>query len=287
MQERDSSFLQPKSLRYALFDKSFLKENLDYTDSNGERYSQILSDNDFHDGESPLLRSQLTYEPSNSDTSGTFIGQVEGCLPDTLKTWKVRPMTIRKKLHKYLTDAIICDDLSMEVIGEFLEVYVEGMDDVGCIFVDINKQEGTLTATLSFPSALSESEDTRYYDTALASELWLMLHDFIINIEEALGANKDLGQAAYNAYAVQTLDIGRDPVPELDRLGQRLLFFLNVMESAAPKLGKIDYTTINKKVQNFSDEEVDSVIKCALRMVADNGVLTDDLFQHAIDLVHA
>ncbi len=275
-------YIDDRSLtfRYSLFGPDDLESNLDYLDSNGDRYPQNLYSIDFSNFDLPrMLSSSLEYIPERTGYGlpfDTFQGMVV-CETPTIGTRRLtRSPQIQSLLRRYLQDNLARTNMTVQHIDGHVSILDRDRSSHATMYSEM-LPSCTLRLEMIVPTDYHHSLDDRYDDAIFASELWILLHDFATNLDALANApSRVLGKIAYRESSLaQNLHIGIDRCTDVNRAGLMLLSEMDVLLTIAPEKGSIllgddcDILALQKTTEDFGDKDLQQIIRRALTLVLD------------------
>lgn len=281
------------SFRYTLFPEEDTLYNLDYLDSNNERHPQELAALDFESSNVPLLvSSTFCYFPAHTGYRhgfDTFHGQVVSELPRVGKS--IRPSHLRHLLSRKLTDhlAPICETKHENGYISLWNRATKNWEAGAYLEID---DQHLLRTEIIIPSDESLSEEHRHDDARFASELWVLLHDFAVNLPVDLkGSASALGRVAFRRQeARQTLHIGIDRFSDACRLGMELITQLTYVADLLPGetfelSDDLSILEWDQQLANADDSTVRAICLRATTLArANNNVLNHHIFTLSADM---
>lgn len=248
----------PGMFRYTLFDVCDTEHNLDYVDSNGDRYEQILSRVQFTSDR--LTSSTLTYCPdSRSDLySDTLVSTIHVPIKNTATQNHLSPQVAIHALRDFLVPELgdfryELDEDHCTIIADNdakmppLRFYISDSDFAGYISVQFE-----LDCNPKLP------QERRYADIRYGAHIHAMLHDFAYHLPVL--TNSSIERAAFAIPEHEkTLEIGIERSADLSRFGMALLTALVELENLqssrpAPKItADINYKDYEKRTKALSD----------------------------------
>ncbi len=281
------------SFEYTIFHQEDTDHNLDYADSNGDRYTQVLAEMDFSStGLSGLRTSSLHFFPKGqgfADDSDLFVGEVTCDVPTAGTRAVANPATLLRRLELYMNVALAFD---VHLEGDSLVVRQSGGQESVSMHLDVEPRDGEqqLRLAVIVPSSQDDSLDNRYDDSIFASELWVLLHDFAANLPLDIDANAHQYERVMfdETNPNQTLHIGFDRVSDAGRFGMALLQLLELHNRAYPTLAKdIDYPSFEHACSALNDSELREVIHRAITIAVEtNSELGNDIIESSLAFQH-
>lgn len=277
------------SFQYSLFGENDVEHNLDYVDSNGDRYPQELYSLDFTRFDIPHLRSSaLLYAPSGSMYNlpyDTFQGMVTSEIPLVGTRRLVKSSYIRQLLRHHIAQNLSRTNLTVKHETNRVSIQTPETNNLEADFYAEILPENMLRLEVVVPTDYQLNNEERYDDTVFASELWVLLHDFAANLDTyAHTPAQSLGKIAYSKLSpAQNLHIGIDECTDANRTGIFLLNELDRFTRLLPKRGSLqinsdlDIFTMDQTVAIFTDNELQQIIRRAITLVNSPSLGADQL----------